>query len=290
MKVIKADVLGMCFGVRDALTVIAEVELPREVTIHGELVHNEEVLGDLAERGFRMLHEHQRHDAPLVTNTVLVTAHGISARERQRLLAAGKSLIDTTCPLVKRAHRAAQRLQAEGFHVIVIGKRGHVEVQGVIEDLWSFDVLENAAEVRAYECSKIGIMCQTTMPILQVDEVRATVAAMNPHAEIRFVDTVCHPTKDHQKALGRLMQQVDAMVVVGGRNSNNTLQLVLRCQSMGLRTFHVQGPKDLHGAWFDGVSSVGLTAGTSTLDETIDAVEAELQRIAARANMANGTV
>jgi 4-hydroxy-3-methylbut-2-enyl diphosphate reductase len=113
---------------------------------------------------------------------------------------------------------------------------------------------------------------------------------MNPHAEIRFVDTVCHPTKDHQKALGRLMQQVDAMVVVGGRNSNNTLQLVLRCQSMGLRTFHVQGPKDLHGAWFDGVSSVGLTAGTSTLDETIDAVEAELQRIAARANMANGTV
>jgi 4-hydroxy-3-methylbut-2-enyl diphosphate reductase len=247
------------------------------------------VLDNLAERGFGMLHEHERHTLPVVTDTVLVTAHGISTRERRRLLVLGKSLIDTTCPLVTRAHQAAQRLQADGFHVLIIGKRGHVEVQGIVEDLYSFDVLESTADVRVYESFKIGIMCQTTMPSHQVDEVRAAVAARNPHAEIRFVDTVCHPTKDHQRAMERLMRQVDAMVVVGGKNSNNTLQLVLRCEAIGLPVFHVQGPEDVRGEWFDGVASVGLTAGTSTLDETIDKVEAELQRTAARRSAETST-
>ena len=278
MKVIKADVLGMCFGVRDALALIEEVHRPRDVTIHGELVHNEKVLDDLHDRGFRMMGEQQRFALP-VTETVLITAHGVSDKERQRLEHAGKVLIDTTCPLVTRAHQAAQKLQAEGCHMLVIGKRGHVEVQGIIEDLHSFDVLQSPDEVRVYASAKIGIMCQTTTPVRHADEIRATVAAKNPHAEIRFIDTICHPTKDHQKALERLMEQVEAMVVVGGKNSNNTRQLVLRCQAEGLPAYHVQDAADLRPEWFDGIDIVGLTAGTSTLDETIDAVHHALQQI-----------
>jgi 4-hydroxy-3-methylbut-2-enyl diphosphate reductase len=103
MKIIKADVLGMCFGVRDALAIIEDVERPDAVTIHGELVHNEKILDDLSERGFRMIGESQRRPLP-VTQTVLITAHGISDKERARLKDAGKELIDTTCPLVTRAH------------------------------------------------------------------------------------------------------------------------------------------------------------------------------------------
>ena len=121
MKIIKADVLGMCFGVRDALTIIADVARPADVTIHGELVHNEKVLDDLAERGFRMVGESQRQALPM-TQTVLITAHGVSDKERARLSGAGKQLIDTTCPLVTRAHQAAQKLQEDGRHVLVIGK------------------------------------------------------------------------------------------------------------------------------------------------------------------------
>ncbi len=108
MKIIKADVLGMCFGVRDALAIMDDIAAPRNVTIHGELVHNEKILDDLSERGFRMLGEKQRRSLPM-TQTVLVTAHGISDKERIRLKQAGKELIDTTCPLVTRAHQAAQR-------------------------------------------------------------------------------------------------------------------------------------------------------------------------------------
>ena len=279
MKIIKADVLGMCFGVRDALAIMEDIAAPEDVTIHGELVHNEKVLDDLAERGFQMLAEHQRRALPM-TETVLITAHGISAKERARLTSAGKQLIDTTCPLVARAHQAAQKLQSEGYHVLVIGKRGHVEVQGVVEDLHSFDVLQSPDEVRTYPYAKLGIMCQTTTPVRHADEIRAAIRAKNPHAEIHFIDTICHPTKDHQDALERLMGEVDAMIVVGGANSNNTRQLVLRCQARGLPAYHVQGPDDLRPEWFDGLETVGLTAGTSTLDETIDAVESALQHLA----------
>ena len=149
MKIIKADVLGMCFGVRDALAVIEGVDRPHEVTIHGELVHNEEVLDRLAARCFHMVSESRRTALPL-TETVLITAHGVSQAERQRLQQAGKALVDTTCPLVTRAHQAAQKLQAEGCHVLVLGKRGHVEVQGIVGDLASYDVVQGPEEVRTY--------------------------------------------------------------------------------------------------------------------------------------------
>ena len=276
MQIVVADVLGMCFGVRDALAVIDDIARPDAVTIHGELVHNEKVLDHLHERGFHMVDEERRTSLP-ITDTVLITAHGVSQKERRRLEEAGKRLIDTTCPLVTRAHDAAQKLQRDGCHVLVIGKPGHVEVQGVIEDLASFDIVQSPEEVRTYPHVRIGIMCQTTTPVDLAHAIRRSVEAKNAHADVRFIDTICHPTKDHQKALERLMDEVEVMVVVGGHNSNNTRQLVLRCQAHGLPAYHVQGPDDLRPEWFDGIDTIGLTAGTSTLDETIDAVEAALQ-------------
>lgn len=278
MRIIRADVLGMCFGVRDALKIMDDIDAPERVTIHGELVHNEKVLDDLSDRGFRMVGEKQRVSLPM-TETVLITAHGVSNKERTRLAQAGKKLIDTTCPLVTRAHQAAQKLQTAGYHVLVIGKRGHVEVQGIVEDLDSYDVIQSVDEVRAYPHAKLGIMCQTTTPTRHADEIRSAIKAKNPRAEIRFADTICHPTKDHQKALERLIDEVEAMIVVGGFNSNNTRQLVLRCQARGLPAYHVQGPEDLRPEWFDGIDVVGMTAGTSTLDTTIDAVEAAIEQM-----------
>lgn len=280
MQVIKADVLGMCFGVRDALAVIENVDLPECVTIHGELVHNEKVLAHLEARGFRQATETGRRSLP-VTDTVLVTAHGISQAERGRLEQAGKRLVDTTCPLVSRAHAAAQKLQKEGYHVLVIGKPGHVEVQGIIEDLRSYDVIEKVADVRSYPFKRLGIMCQTTTPVRHAEAIRAAVVARNPHAGVRYLDTICHPTKDHQKALERLLGRVQAMVVVGGSKSNNTRQLVERCREHGVAAYHVQSAADVQAWWFDGIETVGLTAGTSTLDATIQEVHEALMRIRA---------
>jgi 4-hydroxy-3-methylbut-2-enyl diphosphate reductase len=280
MKVVLAEVMGLCFGVRDALKRVEAIAQPHTVTIHGELVHNELIQSRLHSRGFRTLAEGRRQELP-ITQSVLITAHGISDRERQRLTSEGKKLIDTTCPLVARAHAAAQRLQEEGCHLLVIGRRGHVEVQGIVEDLTSYEVIQDPEEVKHYPFSQLGIMCQTTAPERLVQAIRAAVALHNPDAQIHFIDTVCHPTKEHQRSLQSLLGQVQVVVVVGGRNSNNTRELAARCQERGVPAFHVQSAADLRQEWFAGIQTVGLTAGTSTPDEIIAEVHQALLRIGA---------
>lgn len=279
MKVIRAEVMGMCFGVRDALKIIEGIAEPRSVTIHGQLVHNETILNRLEATGFAMTDERQRQGVP-ETPLVLITAHGVSERERNRLTDAGKRLVDTTCPLVTRVHQAALNLHEQGYHVLLIGRRGHVEVQGIIEDLDRFDVVESEQEARTYPSRRLGILCQTTASARSVQRIREAIAQSNPDAEIRFVDTVCLPTKEHQRSLERLLERVDAMVVVGGRNSNNTQELAALCRDQGIPTLHVQGPRDLDPRWFANHETIGLTAGTSTLDTTIDEVHQALLRLA----------
>ena len=278
MNVIRAEVLGMCFGVRDALAIIAGVPRPADVAIHGHLVHNDVVTTGLEARGFATTQEADRGGVPS-RPVVLITAHGVSGRERSRLEAAGKTLVDTTCPLVARAHDAALKLARAGYHVIVVGRRGHVEVLGITGDLESFDVVETPEEVVAYSSRKLGVVCQTTTPERLAARVRAAVVAKNPEAEVKYIDTVCHPTKEHQRSLDRLLDRVEAVVVVGGKTSNNTRELVALCEDRGKKACHVATAADLVDEWFDGLSTVGLTAGTSTLDETIDDVERAIRRL-----------
>ena len=279
MRVLRADELGMCFGVRDALAALARVDDPSAVTIHGELVHNPVVLDWLQRRGFPQSPAHAR--AVPATPFVMVTAHGISERERQRLQQAGKQLLDTTCPLVKKAHAAAQQLQQDGRRVVVLGKPGHVEVRGLVEDLREPLVVADLTDVATWPDPRLGVVAQTTTPVDLVERLLAAIRVANPHADVAFVDTVCAPTKARIDALERLLPQVDALVVVGGRDSNNTRQLVARGEAAGVRTCHVTHVRELDVAWFAGAAVVGLTAGTSTLPRTIDEVHGFLLRLAA---------
>jgi 4-hydroxy-3-methylbut-2-en-1-yl diphosphate reductase len=276
MRVIRADVLGMCFGVRDALAVIDEIDDPHAVSIHGQLVHNEIVQSRLEARGFEIADEASRTKSLPAAPAVLITAHGISEKERRRLEKGGKRIVDTTCPLVTRVHHAARSLEREGYHVLLIGRRGHVEVEGITEDLDHFDVIESADEVQAYPTSRLGIVCQTTATNRTVAAISDAITAKNPDAEIKFIDTVCLPTKEHQRALEKLLERVDAVVIVGGRHSNNTRELVARCRESGKPAVHVQSAADLDPAWFQHFATVGLSAGTSTLAETIDEVHRAL--------------
>lgn len=279
MLVLRAADLGMCFGVRDALQGLDAIPNPRDVTIHGELVHNGEVLAELDRRGFRRSPEASR---PIpATPVVLITAHGVSDRERQRLLTAGKRLVDTTCPLVHKVHAAAQRLQARGARVLVVGKRDHVEVRGIVEDLRDPVVLGCPADVVRWPDRHLGIVCQTTTQDAHADAIVAAVRAANPHAEVEYEDTICSPTRARIAAVEALLPRIETLVVVGGRDSNNTRQLAARAVARGVVARHVERADELDPAWFAGHAAVGLTAGTSTLAHTIDEVEARLRQIAA---------
>ena len=289
MKIIRAEEMGMCFGVRDALKITDQVSDPTQVTIHGELVHNPRVIHQLGVAGFVQSSEAGR-DAVTETPVVLITAHGVSDRERQRLNSLGKQVIDTTCPLVRRAHDAAMQLAAEGRHVLLLGKPGHVEVQGIVEDLESYDVVSDIRAVKKYDSQFLGIVCQTTMPSHLLEQIREEIKRQNHEADIKFVDTVCHPTKRRQAAMMDLVKCVDAVVVVGGRNSNNTRWLADLCQKHGVPALHVTCAGELDDQWFAGVEVVGLTAGTSTLDSTIDAVHERLERLASSDTAGKGSV
>lgn len=275
MHVILAESLGFCFGVREALAIAEQTQDPHSVTIHGELVHNESVQQRMRTRGFHIVSEDSRRALPQ-TPRVMVTAHGISDRERNRLESAGLRLIDTTCPLVRRVHLAAQRLAGDGRHILVIGRTGHVEVQGIIEDLPSVEVVDSPQSVRVYSQKRLGIVSQSTTPPQLASEIHAAIRKVNPGSDIEFVDTICQPTRDRQEAVLKLLPHVDAVVVVGGLNSNNTRALVAQCTSAGKPAVHVQSAVDLDPKWFRDIRVVGLTAGTSTLDETVEEVRRAL--------------
>ncbi len=285
MKILTATAAGICFGVRDALQAIDAINEPHSFAIYGELVHNDIVLYQLEAQGFKSLSETQRDELPSAPN-IVITAHGISQHRRQQLIDAGKTLIDTTCPLVTRVHRAAQALARSGAFVVVIGLPDHVEVEGITGDLESFAVVPSVADVRTYDASKIGVVCQTTFPCNEAAAIRRQIEIFNPATSIEWVDTVCQPTKDRQQALRELLGQVQAMVVVGGRRSHNTQRLVDACRERGLRAIHVEKAEELDPSWFQKFETVGLTAGTSTLPETLKEVHDRLEQIAAEFNSA----
>lgn len=279
MKIVTAAASGMCFGVRDALVALAAIKEPRSVAIYGELVHNDVVLHQLDVRGFQQIAETDREELPEASQ-VVVTAHGISQRRRQQFIDAGKTLIDTTCPLVARVHRAAQELAQSGAFIVVIGRSGHVEIEGIVGDLDSYAIVASIADVECYSARRIGVICQTTFPCEEADAIRVRIAECNPQAKIQWVDTICQPTKDRQQALNELCEQVEAVVVIGGRHSHNTLRLVDSCRKRGRAVFHVQDASELEPKSFERFETVGVTAGTSTLPETIEQVVERLQAIA----------
>lgn len=270
MKILLADSYGMCFGVRDAIALAERLAKGGSLTILGELVHNPIVRARLAAQGIR------ETTAP-TGERVLITAHGLSDRARTEL-AARNEVADATCPLVRHAHAQLRRLVQAGYFPIVIGQRAHVEVRGLIGDFDDAVVLNEAGEIdRLPVRERYGVISQTTQPI---DHARALVTAIRrarPVAEVRFIDTVCKPTKDRQLALHHLIARSDVVVVVGGRHSNNTLQLVATCAAAGRRVVHIEQAAQLEPMCFAQARVVGVTAGTSTLPETVAAVVKRLE-------------
>jgi 4-hydroxy-3-methylbut-2-enyl diphosphate reductase len=270
----------MCFGVRDALRATHTAAVSQPVTILGQLVHNPEVDRHLQTLGVQKAN--LRQEAPAPTQHVVITAHGASDRDREAWAARGHSITDTTCPLVRKAHDALRVLVADGYHPVVIGQANHVEVLGLTGDFPNASVVLTEADLdQLPEGVRLGVISQTTQPLVNVLALVDAMKVARPQAEVRFVDTVCHPTKQRQTALAELCAKCDLVIVVGGRNSNNTRQLVETARASGVAAHQVETSADLDPTWFLGAENVGITAGTSTLDETVKAVQTAIQQMAA---------
>jgi 4-hydroxy-3-methylbut-2-enyl diphosphate reductase len=182
---------------------------------------------------------------------------------------------------VTHAHRRLQRLVAQGYFPVVIGNPQHVEVHGLVGDLDEYAVISSEEELpRLAGRPRLGVVSQTTQPLEFVLQIVDRIRTAFPAAEVRFVDTVCQPTKERQSAARRLASLCPVVIVIGGRNSNNTRQLVRTCAMEGARAYQVESAADLRPEWFIDIDIVGLTAGTSTPDEVIQEVHDALLRFA----------
>ena len=287
MHILRAASLGMCFGVRDAIALALEHADAGPLTILGDLVHNPTVLSALEAKGIAVAQD----VAQVQTPTLMVTAHGTSERTLARTRALGLTVVEATCPLVHVAHRAVAALAREGYHVVIVGQRDHVEVRGLTGDLDrdNFSVVLERRDVLALEeHPRFGVAAQTTQAIEKVRHIVALIRRRFPQSDVRFLDTVCKPTKERQSAAVEMARQADVVIVVGGRSSNNTRELVKTCARYCARVHHVQTDADVRPEWFDAAKVVGLTAGTSTPDDVIDCVEARIRQVAARAPGAGG--
>ena len=268
----------MCFGVRDAIALALHHADAGPLTILGDLVHNPTVLSALAAKGIAVAQD----VAHVKTPTLMVTAHGTSERTLARTLARtralGLTVVEATCPLVHVAHRAVAALARGNYHVVIVGQRDHVEVRGLTGDLDRFDVVLEDEDVLALEeHPRLGVAAQTTQPREKVRHLVALIRRRFPQSDVRVLDTVCKPTKERQSAAVEMARQADVVIVVGGRSSNNTRDLVTTCARYCARVHHVQTDADVRPEWFEAATVVGLTAGTSTPDDVIDRVEGRIR-------------
>lgn len=278
MQVIRAQHLGMCFGVRDAIALALDRADAAPLTILGDLVHNAAVLDGLREKGIAIV----RDPAHVDTQTVMVTAHGASERALAGIRARGLRIVEATCPLVQVAHRAVRALVADGYHPVIVGQRAHVEVRGLTEDLDHFDVVLDGGDVlQLEEHPRIGIAAQTTQPADRVRNLVDLIRHRFPESDVRFIDTVCHPTKERQSAAAELARRCDVVIVVGGQDSNNTRELVNTCRRYCAQVHHVQTESDIRAEWLLGAGTVGITAGTSTPDDVIERIDQYVRTLAA---------
>ncbi|MEK7693173.1 MAG: 4-hydroxy-3-methylbut-2-enyl diphosphate reductase [Chloroflexota bacterium] len=284
MRVIKATELGFCMGVRRAVEMMeGAAEELGPITSLGSTVHNPQVVDKLRSRGVEVIATLEAIDA----RPVAITAHGVGPQVLRELEARGASIVDTTCPIVTRAQQWAKKLTDEGFGVIVFGDPEHKEVRGILG--WANGkviTMKTEAELDAplpdWMPSRVGVLSQTTETeghfALFVQKL--LTAHMDRISELRVINTLCNATTSQQAATAELAEDVDLMVVVGGRESANTRHLAEVSRERGVETYHVESAAEIEAAWLPGREKVGVAAGASTPDAVIDEVVARLYSLA----------
>lgn len=277
MKVLIADQAGVCFGVKRALDLVnAECETGERLCTLGPLIHNPQVVRDLEEKGVRVI----RSVDEAREGAVVMPSHGVP----RDVLAGAKEtrlrIIDATCPFVAKVHERVRDLAGQGYTVVVVGDEGHSEVKAIRsaagEDAIVISSVDEA-DRSDWTGKKVGVVSQTTQTPERFADVVGRIAAKA--VEVVAHNTICYATHDRQTAARNLAPQVEAMFVVGGRNSANTNRLVEICEETGVPTYHIETASEIDPGWVSGMQVVGLTAGASTPQFIIDEVKDRLEQL-----------
>ena len=276
MKITVAKDAGYCFGVRDAVNLAYDAsDRYGEVYMLGDIVHNENVVKDLENAGAKVVET--LDDIPK-DKPVLLRAHGTINETWNEAKAKNLNIIDATCPLVHEIHREVKMLEEEGRKIVIIGDHGHDEVNAIADQVSNPTIVASKEEaLKIKRTRKIGIVCQSTQMIENVQEIINTL--MTRIVDIRFINTICYPTKRNHDQIKDLAKTSDLMIIIGSFTSANSKRLTELAKQRNDKTYQVTCAEDLEKKWFDGVESVGISAGASTPDYLIDGVKNRINDI-----------
>jgi 4-hydroxy-3-methylbut-2-enyl diphosphate reductase len=278
MDVKIARTAGFCWGVRrtvDKVMEVADQAGGRVVTL-GPIIHNPQAVARMREKGVGTVNAVAEVAAG---TTVVVRTHGAVREEMARARARGLEVVDGTCPYVKFPQAMAERLSREGYHIVVVGDANHAEIKGVVSYCEGpVTVVKPGDTVPEFKAKKVAVLAQTTC--IGADFERVVGALALRHMEVRAVNTICNDTDERQADARALAAEVDAVVVVGGKNSANTRHLAEICKAIQPRTWHVETEEELRPEWFEGCRVVGLSAGASTPDWVVEGVAGWLRALA----------
>ena len=268
---------GFCWGVERALeiTLDAAERAAKPVKTLGPLIHNPSVISDLRRRGVEVISDVSEAGE----GTVILRSHGVPKTIKEQLSAGGADVIDATCPFVTAAQEKAARLKDGGYLVVILGERDHPEVLGLRSYAGDDSlVVESPADLPAKLPNRqVGVVVQTTQSQERLSELVAHLAPLAK--ELLVHNTICNATEQRQAAAIAMASGVDAVVVVGGRDSGNTRRLAELCAAQQPNTHHVESVDEIDPEWFRGARTIGVTAGASTPPEQIDAVTRYLGEI-----------
>lgn len=271
MKVVLAENAGACYGVQRALDLAIEASKnhAKAYTL-GPLIHNPGVVADLESLGVHVAESADEVDE----GTIIIRSHGVTPEEYAEVEARGLPIVDATCPHVARAQKAAAELATKGCRVIVVGEEGHPEVEGLkawaLREGAKVDIVASPDAVPTDLHAPIGVVVQTTQKRENLDAVVDAIQSQGITPIVKR--TICLATRHRQESAAELASQVDAIVVIGGRNSSNTTRLFEICSAICPRTHHIESVDEIDPTWFEGCTTIGVTAGASTPETQIKAV------------------
>ena len=270
MKIILAKSAGYCFGVRDAVNAAYDVSKEHgEVYMLGDIVHNESVVDDLEKKGVKVVEnlEEIPEDKP-----VLFRAHGTSKDVWKKAEDKKMNIIDATCPLVHDIHREVKELHAEGRKIIIIGDHGHDEVIGIASQVEGAIIIASIKEAQKLrKTKKAGIVSQSTQAIENVQDIINIL--MTKVVDLRFINTICFPTKRNHQQIKELSVITDMMLIIGSFTSANSKRLTELSLERNKNTYQVTNAAEIDSSWFkNNINSVGISAGASTPDWIIKSV------------------
>ena len=283
-QVILAEPRGFCAGVDRAIEIVERAleKFGRPIYVRHEIVHNTHVVNDLKERGAIFIEE--LSEVPPGA-TLVFSAHGVSQAVQREAKARGFRIFDATCPLVTKVHVEVAKLHKEGYEFIMIGHKGHPEVEGTMGQLDSgIHLVEDVADVARVQPSqtdKLAVVTQTTLSVDDAAAITAAVKARFPAIRSPKQQDICYATQNRQDAVKLLATQVDAVVVVGSPTSSNTNRLRELAERLGVPAYMVDDASELQDAWFDGKACVGVTAGASAPEDLVQGVVQRLKALGA---------